>query len=119
MLSNFLSDLCDIYERSTVLNQFGDAVDTYTLYASNVRCRCAGGSSSFGQYGGRVSTQSTNVFYIDENYVLSTANTIKIDDQIFHVTHADAKFDGEKVHHNYYEVSIIESPQSGKSIYGL
>lgn len=118
MLNDLLNEECEIYNRSTVINQFGDSVDSYSLFASNVRCRIVGNSSSFGQFSGRVGTQSIMNFYIDENYVLDTTNTIKINDQIYNVIHADAKNDYGKIHHNHYEVSICESPQSGRSIYG-
>jgi len=117
-LNNLLIEECQIYNRSTVINQFGDSVDTYTLFASNVKCRIVGNSTSFGQYSGQVGTQSIYNFYIDEDYVLDSTNTIKINDLIYHVTFADAKNEYGKIHHNYYEISIIESPQSGRSVYG-
>jgi hypothetical protein len=118
MLSDFLSDRANIYTRTTIIGELGDSKDTYVLLASEVGCRSMRNSNNFGQFGGRVSTQAVHIIYIDEGYVLDTTNTLEIDGQIYHVTNADAKYDSLGVHHNYYECEVIESPQSGKSIYG-
>jgi len=118
MLSNFLSDTCNIYTRTTTIGEYGDSIDTYVLLVSNVGCRSMHNSNNFNQFSGRISAQALHTIYIDEQYVLDTTNALEIDNQIFHIIHADAKYDSLGVHHNYYEIETIEGPQSGKSIYG-
>ena len=116
MLKNLLIEKCNIYTRSGSVSQFGNPVIVYTLLASDIRCRSGHVNNKFGGYAGEVNAISTHFLYLDENYVLDTTNRIALNGVTYQINHADAKYDGRKVHHNYYELTAVESPQSGEKV---
>jgi hypothetical protein len=107
---------CDIYNRITTIGILGQAIDTYTLYVSNVKCRSAHKNNIFGSFAGQVNAIATHIFYIDEQYILDTTNRIVIDGLTYQVIHSDSKYNGKGVHHNVYNLQSVESPQAGNIV---
>lgn len=113
-LNGLLVDKCDVYQRTTTIGQYGNAIDTYTLLYQGIKCRSMHKVKQFGSFAGQINTQSTHALYVDKQYTLDTSMRVILQDGVtYQINHADAKFDGKGIHHVYYEMIAIESPETG------
>lgn len=113
MFENLLNLTCDVYTRTTVVSQFGDAIDSYTLLYTGLKCRTIHKANTFSQFAGQVNAVAGHVLYVEKDYILDTTMRVVINGMTYNITHADAKYGYNGIHHAYYEIQSIESPQTG------